>query len=629
MKAERETVSQPERTRHRGAPAGERTIDSLDRAARDVAHAVGNSAFSHLLRSGGIAPPGPTHARRGDAGRGGAQLLRQDHPDGGGTATVPQDPAAGPGTTASGGAPGTTTASGAAGTTDWEQTPNLHGRPPVRERHTPPNTAVVEDESIYRALLGQAQGALVRQRARADALIDPRTHDITDFRWFFAKVYSHVTENEIRFCEEGAYYYPSYVLRCVLYFDQIYDDNFRAFDAGGPVEAHWRRAFQQCQSSQQAVRDAQELMMHPSFGDDDGSGAATNLLVQEVMQAGEALTISMKAHIRYDLPRAEAWVFASDYAGMPGTRQQDFQSDFFSMSGVFDQAARDFAPEMAHAIGVPTDLVPQLMQDTSMRYIFSADMATERADTWARATALGSSGGAGPYHEDPTTHGIQGSGNVVAGADGQGNLAAIGSLSDPSLRPSMDAPMHSGDDDDAHTALDPLPPGGIGALPAVRRVQYLRSLFAGATIGNDETLILRILNESVTAGDLVTVLDGADAWDMMYALDLGNASTLRNLFRDHYYAQTAQVTAMRLIYKCMDGETAEWEEHMISDLIVKRADRRAIVAELGRHYRPGSGDDVRAGVEQLDSELVGEDEDLAHRALGLTETSWKHGFGLW
>jgi hypothetical protein len=603
MKAQRAPAAGREGEQQAKPKGNAQGVERLDSAAREVAAAVGNSAFSRFLRSSG----GP------------AQLLRQDHHDGGGggtaTATAPPTGTA-------------TTPAGPAAAEDWETTPNLHGSPPVRTRHNPPNSAVVEDEGEYHALLGQAQAALARQRDRAATLYDEKTQQIKDFRWFFAKVYSHVTEHEIEFCERGAYYYPSYVLRCVLYFDQIYDDNFRAFDNGGPVEAHWRRAFEQCHHSQQAVQDAQDLMMNPSpFAGDDGGGAAVNLLVQEVMQAGESLTISMKAHIRYDLPRAEAWVFNSHYAGLPGVVQDNFQSDFFSMSGVFDQAARDFAPEMAHAIGVPTDLVPQLMQDTSMRYIFSADMATERADTWRRATALGGTAGAGPYSEDPATHAL--SGNVVAGADGQGNLAAIGSLSDPALRPSMDEPMHSGDDDDAHAALDPLPPGEIGNLPAVRRVQYLRALFSGATIGDDETLILRILSESQTHGDLVTILDGADAWDLMYALDLGNAETLRTMFKEHYYAETAMVTAMRLIYKCMDGETAEWEEHMISDIVVARSDRRAIVEEIGRHYGATAGSEFTEGVSKLDSELVGDDEDAVHNALGLADESWKHGFGLW
>ena len=66
-------------------------------------------------------------------------------------------------------------------------------------------------------------------------------------------------------------------------------------------------------------------------------------------------------------------------------------------------------------------------------------------------------------------------------------------------------------------------------MPAVRRVQYLRALQSGMTIGGDETLVLRILRAS--PADLVTVVDGADAWDLMYALDRGNAASLREILR--------------------------------------------------------------------------------------------------
>ena len=46
-------------------------------------------------------------------------------------------------------------------------------------------------------------------------------------------------------------------------------------------------------------------------------------------------------------------------------------------------------PDMAEKLGVPVDLMPRMIQDTSMSYLFGADMAAERADTWRRAVALG------------------------------------------------------------------------------------------------------------------------------------------------------------------------------------------------------------------------------------------------
>ena len=80
--------------------------------------------------------------------------------------------------------------------------------PPVRDRHSPPNSNVVEDEGEYAALVAEARAALERQRVRAAGFLDERGN-LHDFRYFFAKVYSYVTEDEIGFCESHAFHYPS------------------------------------------------------------------------------------------------------------------------------------------------------------------------------------------------------------------------------------------------------------------------------------------------------------------------------------------------------------------------------------------------------------------------------------
>ena len=50
---------------------------------------------------------------------------------------------------------------------------------------------------------------------------------------------------------------------------------------------------------------------------DAQGGAALAAITASVMGAMSSLTTSMKAHIRYDLPRAEAWVFNQGYSAMP------------------------------------------------------------------------------------------------------------------------------------------------------------------------------------------------------------------------------------------------------------------------------------------------------------------------
>ena len=102
----------------------------------------------------------------------------------------------------------------------------------------------------------------------------------------------------------------------------------------------------------------------------------------------------------------------------------------------------------------------------------------------------------------------------------------------------------------------------------------------------------------------------------MYALDLGNADSLRAIFRTQYYAATAASTALRLVRRCMDGETAEWEEEMVADIVVTRADRVALIREIGRAYPSMNGsDDFRKGLNKLEWQLDGEDESRVHVVL--------------
>ena len=191
----------------------------------------------------------------------------------------------------------------------------------MRDRHHPPNPNVVEDAGEYAALLRQAQAALVRQRARADGYLD-KPGNLSDYRYFFARVYSYVTENEILFCQSNVFYYPAYVLKCVLFFERLYDDNMRAFDTpGGSVEDHWKIAFEADDARAEARRGraARPRSSRPASPASARSTRST-AMTQDVLGAMSSLTVSMKAHIRYDLPRAESWVFNQDYRSLPGVR---------------------------------------------------------------------------------------------------------------------------------------------------------------------------------------------------------------------------------------------------------------------------------------------------------------------
>jgi hypothetical protein len=185
-----------------------------------------------------------------------------------------------------------------------------------------------------------------------------------------------------------------------------------------------------------------------------------------------------------------------------------------------------------------------------------------------------------------------------------------------------------GDDGSAHADLAGKTDEEIAALPAIRRVQYLRALQSGAAIGDDEALVLRILRAS--SADLVTIVDGADAWDLMYALDGSSATSLREIFRTQYYGLTAANTALRLARRCMDGETAEWEEEMVADIVEARADRVALIREIGRAYPTMNGsDDFAKGLNKLEWQLDGADEDRIHAILAADGAAPSSSSGEW
>ena len=151
------------------------------------------------------------------------------------------------------------------------------------------------------------------------------------------------------------------------------------------------------------------------------------------------------------------------------------------------------------------------------------------------------------------------------------------------------APEHDRADEQRRRRLrprrprQPRPTRRSRALPAVRRVQYLRALQAGAAIGDDETLVLRILRASSRRPRDDRRRRRRLGPDVRARLAPAPRACARS-FGTQYYGATAANTALRLARRCMDGETAEWEEEMVADIVEARADRVALIREIGRAY---------------------------------------------
>ena len=461
----------------------------------------------------------------------------------------------------------------------WRLSGNLRGNPPVRSEN-PPNINVIEDETTYNNLLFLARASLSSIKRMAGSMLDGE--EVTNHKYWFTKVYQYVTENELEYIKTNAFYYPSYVLRSVIYFEKMYRDNVAAVTTNR-VEAHWKKAFE--------TSDEKE---------DD--------LWIDFMDAVESMIESMFAHIRFDLPRAEAWVFNSYYKFQNGVNIKDFIYDFMSMAGVFDNAGERMSKHVYDrfsflAKGIMKTISP-LMQEQIMKYWHDADILSERADTWKRAEQLINKGLA---TDDPySIINNKFSGNVTSD-----NYQADLKLLQRNLIPDMESNARL-DDNHVREKIRKLSHTEISKLAISNQIRFILGLLSGFTIGKDETAILKILNAS-KEGEVVTIIDGVSAWNLMYAIDGNNYKKLRDFLRKKYYGKTLKQTAFNLITKCLNGATAEWEEEMIMDILEARSfeETYALIVETGQTYK-GKSDtrerDYKNGMSELEQQLSGKEE---------------------
>lgn len=182
-----------------------------------------------------------------------------------------------------------------------------------------------------------------------------------DMKYWFARVYSLVTEYEIEACVvEKRFRYPHLILMLVQAFDDTYMKNLDARRAGQRTEPNWREAFDSAESRQ---------------WDSVLSGAAIK----------NALLPSMQAHIRFDLPRAIAFVVNDYRRFVPEFTPDDLKPDFDAMKEVFEKAQRDLRPEIVFRGAWA--LVGGLNADKRLfPHVFP--IMSERQVTWQKAALI-------------------------------------------------------------------------------------------------------------------------------------------------------------------------------------------------------------------------------------------------
>lgn len=366
-------------TQHRAVAA---TVDRdtvFVRPEHAGSHAVLRHEYAHVeqLRSGRPATRDDAEAAAQHAAAGGARNV-------GGAAAPPLFQPIGLPAEVFTGASAATDANAATGLHDNEGNPLALGRGGRRYLTAAPATwswsapgykpelLPANPLSTFNGLMQQVEAIHAQQRATAERL--KAAHDM---KYWFARVYEYVTENEIAAIRARRYMYPHMKMQEVIGFQQTYMANLNAWEHGAKqqVESNWQAAFAAAESSS---------MTGSVFGWD----------------IKNALLPSMQAHIRFDLPRAIASAYATNYSGIPNTTIGDFHADFEAMGPVFDAAQAEIEPELvswhdrnAWFLGRVGNwhLIPG--GGSGPRFwgsIFDAifDVTKERDETWVKATMV-------------------------------------------------------------------------------------------------------------------------------------------------------------------------------------------------------------------------------------------------
>jgi hypothetical protein len=231
-----------------------------------------------------------------------------------------------------------------------------------------PAALPLNPNATYQAVRAQAIAARDAQFQVANELRG-------DMKYWFAKVYYHVTKNVIVDADQGVYAYPIAVLQEAAAFHATYRHNIEEWRAGhiANVEHNWRAAFAEAESV------------------NDGSWYRTRS--QEILNA---LLPSMQAHIRFDLPRAIAAVYEREYAGAPGVSIGTFHADFDRMGPVFDRATAQIQAEIDAECSAIDPGDWHWAQDLGFPFLFH--IALERGHAWEKAETI-TSGHARGIHD--------------------------------------------------------------------------------------------------------------------------------------------------------------------------------------------------------------------------------------
>lgn len=175
-----------------------------------------------------------------------------------------------------------------------------------------PEPGEIDDDGVIDQLYADALAIRARQRRLAE-----RYRVVNDPRYWFTRVYAHVTDRQVAGCRSGRFRHPGWVLRLIPPFHRYYEDALLAEDRGVACETHWAQAFR----------------------------AARRFRLGQFHRAVEAIRLGMRAHIEDDLPRTLAEVWLTHYRGRCDYVR--FRGDYLIMGPIFREAGDRMLREMA------------------------------------------------------------------------------------------------------------------------------------------------------------------------------------------------------------------------------------------------------------------------------------------
>lgn len=182
-----------------------------------------------------------------------------------------------------------------------------------------------DQQERLRNLYNKALGVKEKLRERRDNFLKTQLpEDI------FPTFYYHTTVNSLAKINEGNLAYPDIALEEIIRFYSAYEYNRLQVKK----ESHWEAYYDEAASIYKS---------NTPISSGDALGGAYGLY-----SAG-LLSLAVKAHIEFDLPRALSSIFIENQ-NMSASEKEEMKKDFFSFDDVFEKASEDGFNDLSKAI---------------------------------------------------------------------------------------------------------------------------------------------------------------------------------------------------------------------------------------------------------------------------------------